>query len=121
MKCHRCGGMIPAGEEMELHGQMLCEDCYMQALSPASACDPWAVRSAQTLSQMNASYSALSRTQAEILQVLEETGGAEPNAVAQRLEMDLPELERELVTLRHMEKVRGKMRGSQKIVCLWDS
>ena len=121
MECDRCGEEIPAGEEMEYCGQMLCEDCSMQALSLASACDPWAVRSAQTLSQMDASYSALSRTQARILQILEETGGAEPNAIAQRLEMDLPELERVLVTLRHMERVRGKMRAGQKIVCLWES
>ena len=28
---------------------MLCEDCYIGALSPAVACDPWAARSAQTL------------------------------------------------------------------------
>jgi hypothetical protein len=35
--------------------------------------------------------------------------------------MKLPELERELATLRHMEKVRGKMRASQKIVCLWEA
>jgi hypothetical protein len=70
---------------------------------------------------MGTSYSALSKTQASILQVLKETGGADASAIAQRLEMDLPELERELVTLRHMEKVRGKMRAGQRIVCLWES
>jgi hypothetical protein len=121
MKCDRCGVKIPTGEEMDHHGQMLCEDCYMQALSPASACDPWAVRSAQTLSQMDKSYSVLSEIQAKILQVLEETGGTEPNVIAQRLRLKLPELERELATLRHMEKVRGKMRAGQKIVCLWEA
>ena len=120
MQCDRCGIRLLAGEEMDHQGKILCEDCYMQALSPATACDPWAVRSAQTLSQMGQSYSVLSETQAEILQVLKETGGAEPNVVAQRLRMRLPELERELATLRHMEKVRGKMRAGLKIVCLWE-
>jgi len=50
MICDRCGEHIQPGEEMPHFGQMLCEECYTQALSPAR-CDPWAVRSAQSLSQ----------------------------------------------------------------------
>ena len=119
MLCDRCGERIPAGQEMEHFGQTLCEECYMQALSPARACDPWAVRSAQSLSQLDEGYSRLSETQARILQVLKETGGAEREIIAQRCEMTLPELERELATLRHMEKVRGELRAGKKIVRLW--
>ena len=26
----------------DFHGQLLCDDCYMDALSPARTCDPWA-------------------------------------------------------------------------------
>jgi hypothetical protein len=37
MRCDRCGETIPAGEEMQYFGQTLCEECYMQALSPALA------------------------------------------------------------------------------------
>jgi hypothetical protein len=33
----------------------------------------------------------------------------------------LPELERELATLRHMEKVRGAMRAGKKVVILWET
>jgi predicted transcriptional regulator len=119
MNCDRCGEPIQAGEEMEHYGQTLCEDCYIQALSPARACDPWAVRAAQSLSQMDESYATLSATQANILQALEETGGAEAEVIAERLGMKMPELSRELATLRHMEKVRGEMREGRKIVCLW--
>jgi hypothetical protein len=121
MKCDRCGKQIPLDEEMDHYGQTLCEECYMQALSPARACDPWAVRSAQTLSQISESYSNLSKQQARILELLKETGGVEINVLAEMLQMKLPELERELATLRHMEKVRGKMRASKKIICLWES
>ena len=121
MKCDRCREEIPTGDEMEHYGETLCEECYMRALSPARACDPWAVRSAQTLSQIDDDYAMLSETQANILQVLAETGGASPEVVAQKLEMSLVELEREFATLRHMEKVRGQMRDGQKIICLWDA
>ena len=121
MKCDRCGDEIPAGEEIDHYGQMLCEDCYMAALSPAVSCDPWAVRSAKTLGQIDAGYSALSEIQERILQVLEETGGAEPVVIAQQLQMTLPQLEVEFATLRHMEKVRGQMRAGKKIICLWEA
>jgi hypothetical protein len=119
MECGRCGEQIPAGEEMDYYGQTLCEACFMQALSPARACDPWAVRSAQALSQIGGADSGLSPSQASILQVLEETGGVEPAVLADKLQMKLPELERELATLRHMEKARGQMRAGKKIICLW--
>ena len=119
MTCDRCGEHIPAGEEMEHFGQTLCEECYMQALSPARACDPWAVRSAQSLSKLGEAYSELTEIQTEILQVLKETGGAEREIIAERLEMPLSKLEREIATLRHMEKVRGELRAGKKIVRLW--
>ena len=121
MKCERCKEEIPKGDEMEHYGETLCEECYMRALSTARACDPWAVHSAQTLSQLDEDYSTLSETQARILQVLTETGGVAMKVVAQELEMSLVELEREFATLRHMEKVRGQMRNGQKIICLWEA
>lgn len=119
MICDRCGEHIQTGEEMEHYGQTFCEECYMQALSPARACDPWAVRSAQSLSQLDEDYSKLSEIQVNILQVLRETGGIEREVIARKLGLKLPELERELATLRHMEKVRGELREGRKVVCLW--
>jgi hypothetical protein len=37
MECDRCGQQISVGEEMDHFGQTLCEECYMQVLSPARA------------------------------------------------------------------------------------
>jgi len=119
MICDRCGGSIPEGEATEWYGQTLCEVCYMQALSPTQACDPWAVRSAQSLSQMDDSYSEINETQQRILQALAETGGAEREVIAQKLGIKLSDLEREFATLRHMEKVRGELRDGKKIMRLW--
>lgn len=99
MICDRCGAGIPEGDEMEYFGRVLCERCYMQALSPAQACDPWAVRSAQTLSQMDDAYSTLSATQADVLRLLAEMGGLDAAYLAEELRIELPELERELATL----------------------
>jgi hypothetical protein len=116
MKCDRCGSLIKKGEEMEYHGQILCEDCYMDALSPARACDPWAVYTAKSLSGEKA---MLNEIQVKILKVLEETGGVKADILAEILHIELSDLEREIATLRHMEKVRAKMKDGKKVICLW--
>jgi hypothetical protein len=46
MKCERCKTAVVKGEQKALHGQTLCEDCYIDLLSPLRVCDPWAVYSA---------------------------------------------------------------------------
>jgi len=88
----------------------------MDALSPARACNPWAVYTAKSLANQEG---AVSETQAKILSVLKETGGVEPNILAEMLQMKLTDLEREIAALRHMEKVRAKMKDDRKIICLW--
>ena len=119
IKCDRCGEEIPPEEDMEYHGQMLCEVCYMRVLSPVKACNPWAVHSAQVLSEMSGGDVHLSEIQEKILSILAETGGLEAVELAERLQIKLTDLEVELATLRHMEKTHGEMRGSKKVVCLW--
>lgn len=119
MKCERCSSEIKLGDEREHYGQMLCEDCYMDALSPTRTCDPWAVHSAKSLSRMEGTALHVTEMQAKILKFLGETGGAEPHVVMETLKMRASELEREIAALRHMEKVRGEMRDGKKILRLW--
>lgn len=122
MKCDKCNTSMEENEAREHFGRNLCDDCYMDVLSPAKACDPWAVYSAKTFeahagSQDNAA--AVTEMQSRILQLLEETGGEVPAKVAENLGISIGELEREIATLRHMEKVRAEMRGDKKIIRLW--
>jgi len=119
MKCDKCEETIEEGEERELHGRTLCEDCYIDGLSPAKACDPWAVYSAKSFSIQDGSEVKLTETQSKILQILKETGGVEPRILVERLQMKSSELEREIATLRHMEKLRGELREGTKIIRLW--
>ena len=116
MKCDRCGALIKKGEEIEYLGRTLCEDCHMDALSPARACNPWAVYTAKSLSTKEG---AANETQAKILAILKETSGVEPNVLAEMIQVKLTDLEREIAALRHMEKVRAKMKDNKKIICLW--
>ncbi|MEW6261722.1 MAG: hypothetical protein AB1641_01480 [Thermodesulfobacteriota bacterium] len=121
MECHRCQAAIEPGEEKNHLGQTLCEDCYMDALSPVRTCDPWAVHSAKSLEKHSGSNIPLTPLQAEILEVLQETRGLEPLALLQRLgnKITAQELEREFAALRHMEKARGEKRGDRVVLRLW--
>lgn len=118
MKCDKCNDAIEVDEEREFHGKVLCEDCYMDALSPARTCDPWAVHSAKSLEEQTGRVE-ISETQKQILQILKETGGLEPGFLVKRLQIKPSDLEREIASLRHMEKVRGELRDGKKVVRLW--
>ena len=41
-RCSRCGTEVPEDEAYPYQGLTLCEDCYIDAISPDRECDPWA-------------------------------------------------------------------------------
>lgn len=117
MKCYKCKAHIGSGEEREYAGKILCEDCYMDALSPVKACDPWAVYTAKSMSGKGA---ALTKLQEDILAVLEKSKGIELELLAKKLGLKLSDLQREIATLRHMEKLKAAMEGDKKVFRLWE-
>ena len=121
MKCARCNTVIKEGEESEHLGQILCEDCYMDALSPAKSCDPWAVHSAKSFEQHSGRPVTLNSIQTEIIRILAESGGMEREALLEKLKGELarPQLEREFAALRHMEKIRAEKREDKVFLVLW--
>lgn len=119
MMCDKCGDEIQAGDERELHGRTLCEDCYMDTLSPAKTCDPWAVHSAKSFMKQGGGALQLNPVQRKILEILKDTGGVEPKELAEMLQIRPADLERELAALRHMEKIRAAMVGGSKVIRLW--
>jgi hypothetical protein len=120
MQCERCHDIIPDGEQKELHDRILCEDCYMDLLSPPKACDPWAVYSAQSLAKQDGHELKLSPLQMQILALLRERGPMEPKGLSEIRQVKETDLERELAALRHMERVRGQLTGGRRVIRLWD-
>lgn len=116
MKCDSCHNAIDARQAHDHLGRKLCEDCYMEALSPTRACDPWAVHAARAHAGEAA---ALNATQQKILAHLQRHGALTPQALAQKLAITMPDLEREFAVLRHMEKARATLREGEKLLCLW--
>jgi hypothetical protein len=119
MECQRCRDQIEAGDEREMHGRILCEDCYMDAISPARTCDPWAVHSAKSFQKDTGATAPINPRQIKILEYLKETGGAEFPEIVERLQIKPTDLERELAALRHMEKIRAELREGKKYIRLW--
>ena len=119
MQCERCKSLIPEGEQMELHGQILCEDCYMDLLSPPRICDPWAVHSAMNFLKKGGADLKLTPIQQKIVDILQDDGPQEPANLCERLQLKETDLERDIAALRHMEKIRGELKGGKKRIRLW--
>lgn len=117
MKCQRCKGEINDDEAREIHGQIVCEDCYIDIVSKPVTCDPWAVHSAKKLSSSN--DHAMTEKQSAIVNYLKKNGPTPPDILAVELNMSIDEFEREMASLRHMEKVRAQLREGRKLICLW--
>ncbi len=117
MKCTCCGNEIQKGDEMTKDGQTVCEDCYIDMVAKPKTCDPWAVYSARNIPE---GHQTLNEIQQGILNVLSEKGEASPEAVAAELNISMPDLEREFAALRHMDKVRGRLKDGRKVIRLAD-
>lgn len=117
MKCQQCGSEIEPGEENEHLDRILCEDCYIDALSPVRTCDPWAAHSAKTFEKYSKKADILTPVQSDIITILTEAGGADPLELIQKLDdkLELKALERELATLHHMDKIGAERKGDRVV------
>ena len=113
VKCQKCQREVPEEETHRHLGETLCDDCYIDARSPAKPCDPWAVYSA-TRTRQSAGLSGvegLTPLQKDICQFIKERGKATPAEVLTKFNINQRELENVVATLRHCELVRGEKDG----------
>jgi hypothetical protein len=118
MKCEKCGAEVK--EPFTLRSMQLCEDCYMDLLSPLKSCDPWAVHSAR--GSMDQGAQVLLPIQQQILDAVTRAGAITAACLAENLGIAPGELERQFATLRHMELLRGfKGDDGKKYLCPFKS
>lgn len=104
-KCQRCQSPLEPGEEKEHLGQILCEDCLLDALNPPKACDPWAVHLAK--SEKGKGSLNLSLNQQKLYDLVREKGEISFPEAARVLGWTEAEVRREFATLRHLELLRA--------------
>src|SRR4030042_511450 len=109
--CARCGKKIEEQQCCEYHGNVFCEDCYMDILSPMKDCDPWAVRSAQTFLKGKDKLSTLTPLQQNIVNYIREKKEATLEEMIDTLNLAEEILRREFAVLRHMEILKATKKG----------
>ncbi|MCD6151066.1 MAG: hypothetical protein J7J70_05370 [Deltaproteobacteria bacterium] len=105
MKCDKCHQECTDDDLIEYGSQQLCEDCYMDSVSPLKACDPWAVHSAKQSTQT--ADVQLLPIQKKMLKAIETQKAVLPELLAELLDITPRELQRNFAILRHMELLRG--------------
>ena len=104
--CTRCGAAMDAAEAREYRGQTLCEDCYLDAMSPTVVCDPWAVHTAKSLKDLPGGQT-LTPVQQKLYDLVKAKGEVPIPEAAAHLGLNEDDLRREFAPLRHMEKLRA--------------
>jgi hypothetical protein len=115
VKCQRCQRDIPEDETYSYLSETLCDECYMDAMSPAKACDPWAVYSATRTRQSAGleGVEGLTDEQKDICEFIKSKGRATAAEVMANFSITQQELEKVVATLRHCELVRGQKEGDK--------
>ena len=104
--CSKCGASLEGEERREYLGQVLCEDCYLDVLSPIRTCDPWAVHTAKSLKDLPGGLNLTPRQQ-QLLDLVKEKGEVAKQEAARVLGVNEDELQREFAVLRHLEMLRA--------------
>ncbi len=104
--CTRCGAGLQGEEPRRYFDQVLCEDCYVEALSPLRTCDPWAVHCARTLKDLRGGLTLTARQQ-QLYELVTEKGEVSVVDAASALGISEDELRREFAVLRHLELLRA--------------
>lgn len=115
MKCQRCRRDVSEDETYSYLSETLCDECYMDVMSPPKACDPWAVYSATRTRQSAGlkGVEGLTDEQKDIYEFIKSRGKTNAAEVMARFSMSQRELEKVVATLRHCELVRGQKEGDK--------
>ena len=123
MQCDRCGLDLKEGEDYDLNGKYLCEDCYMYETNPPKACDPMAVSSALSVrKQLGQSGSSdLTELQQKIYNTVEKYGRITKEDLIKTLNLKPEQLEQEFAFFRHCELLRAFREDGKIYFTKWES
>jgi predicted HTH transcriptional regulator len=123
MECNICKDSIPEGDECKHNGKVICEDCYIESLSPPKTCDVAAVHAAKkhraALGQSGTE--GLTEQQKEIVNYINEHDKITKQDIAEKFELKPYELDRQFAILRHCELVKGKKVGDNVYIVPFDA
>ena len=121
MQCHKCQRKILESESLKHNGETLCEDCYIDAISPAKACNPWAVYLATRTRERSGlnDVEGLTPIQKEVYEFIKNKEKVTAEEVMINFHITQPDLENVIATLRHCELVRGQKEDDKVYLVLF--
>lgn len=109
MKCDRCQIDVEPEYAVSQGSFNYCEDCMMALMSPAKACDPWAVKMAKGALKTDAeAVEALQGLEKRFYELVCAKGEVPKGELAGLLGATQDEVDRAGATLRHLELIRAK-------------
>jgi late competence protein required for DNA uptake (superfamily II DNA/RNA helicase) len=123
MECERCKSSLKELETYDLHGKILCEDCYMYETNPPKACDPMAVSSALSVRKQlgQTGSSGLTELQQKIYNTIEKYGKITKEDLIKTLNVKQEQLEQEFAFFRHCELLRTFREDSKIYFAKWET
>ncbi len=123
MECERCKSLLKEGETYDLHGKVLCEDCYMYETNPPRPCDPMAVASALSVRKQSgqSGNSGLTELQQKIYDTIEKYGKITKEDLVNILNVKPEQLEQEFAFFRHCELLRAFREDGKIYFTKWET
>jgi hypothetical protein len=123
MECERCNLSLKEGELYDLHGKVLCEECYMYETNPPKACDPMAVSSALSVRKQlgQSGSSGLSELQQKIYSAIEKYGKITKEDLIKTLNVKPEQIEQEFAFFRHCELLRAFREDGKIYFTKWET
>jgi hypothetical protein len=115
--CAQCRAPLSGADAREAAGKILCEDCYLDALSVNRTCDPWALHLA-TSDKLRTGV-RLSDLQQKLFGLVQERQEISFPDAARALSLKEEELRQEFAVLRHMELLRACRKDDLILITLF--
>ena len=116
MRCRRCDQEVLEDRCYVHLGEMLCDDCYLEATHRLIACDPWAIRAARGAREYLGlkGTEGLTELQKAIYEFIKSRGKVTWKEVMEGLGLGPSEMETQFAILMHCELV-GARKENDKI------
>ena len=123
MKCNRCNREITEEESFTHLGETLCDDCYIDVLSPTKSCDPWAVYSATRTRESSGltGIEGLTSLQQAIYAFVKNRGKVTAEEITTKFNLSQRDMQNQFATLRHCELIKGHKENDRVYIVPFES
>ena len=113
MKCQRCRQEITDDDMHTYHGQTLCEECYIKAISPEKECDPWAsyLSSRERRVSERRGEESLTENEKAIYEFIKRNSKVTREEIRDKFHLSASDLNPQLSVLMHAELIKEHGEG----------